>query len=507
MRLKATLLMALFAVGAVAQQQADPTVMTVNGHEIARSEFEYFLNRDSVVTDETHIKECADEFAIRKLKVLKALEMGLDTSVAVRAEIDNYRGALAKSYLTDDTAEEQEARSRYKRLSSNLSQGYVRVSRIFRRMPQNITGRTMQRYEQQMDSIYGVLQKEPLLFSDFVVRFSDDKQTSDVRMLQTTEEYEKRIFSMKENEISRPFFTPEGLQIVKVIARGELPDYEGMKEELKGQMTHRTTKSVVERMKSECGFRENEKTVKSLLNGQDTSDDLFTIGSKSFTGADFSKFAATYPRLRATQYDAFVTKCLMDYESNHMEELHPEHDMNIKVHTESVLVAELDKQSIPSAEEYANGLNEYFEKNRSEYKWDEPKYRGVAVRCADNATAKKIKKELKRVPLEQWPDTVAKRYTADGKNTAKAEYALFSRGDNDVVDFMVYGSPTVNPSGDYPCAFVAGKKQKMPESVEEAGEAVKTDYKNHLKAQSVKHLKQGSQVEIKQEVLKTVNNH
>jgi peptidyl-prolyl cis-trans isomerase SurA len=175
MKLKITALAMLFALGAAAQQE-DPVVMTVNGNEIRRSELEYYYNRDSAAQKD--IDDFALRFADRKLKVCAAINAGLDTVSAVRAEIDAYKGALAKSYLTDAAAEEQEARLRYSKLDSRLSQGYVRVSRIFRRMPQNITSRTLERQERQMDSIYSVLRKSPLLFADFVMRFSDDKQTS-----------------------------------------------------------------------------------------------------------------------------------------------------------------------------------------------------------------------------------------------------------------------------------------------------------------------------------------
>jgi peptidyl-prolyl cis-trans isomerase SurA len=504
MKLKITVLAMLFAMGATAQQE-DPVVMTVNGNEIRRSELEYYYNRDSATQKD--INDYALRFADRKLKMYAAIDAGLDTTSAARAEIDAYKGALAKSYLTDAAAEEQEARRRYSKLDSRLSQGYVRISRIFRRMPQNITSRTLERQERQMDSIYSVLQKSPLLFADFVMHFSDDKQTSDIEPLQTTEDYEKQVFAMKVGEISKPFYTPSGIQIVKVIARGDLPGYGDMAEELKGRLTHRTTSSVVERLKRECSFSENSKAVTALLAGTDTDEQLFTVAERSYTGADFRRFAATYPRQRSTQYEAYVMKCLMDYESSHIEELHPEHEMKIREHTETLLAEVFDRSRQLSPQEYRSGLEEYFQEHRSDYRWEPFKYRGVAVRCADDATAKRIKKELKKLPYEQWPDTIAARYTVDGKARAKAEYGLFSQGDNDVVDFIVFGATTVNTSGDYPRAFVVGRKQKRAESVEEAGEALPAAYDNHLKEQSMKRLRQSGQVEINQDVLKTLNNH
>jgi peptidyl-prolyl cis-trans isomerase SurA len=507
MRLKLTALALLMAMGATAQQQEDPEVMSVNGHKIMRSEFEYYLNRDSIVTDKRYIKMYAEEFADRKLKLYKALDMGLDTTTAVRAEVEGYRGALAKSYLTDSDTEELEARARYNRMKAKLSLGYVNISRIFRRLPQNATNRAIAQAEQQIDSAYNVLQSSPALFDDLVKRLSDDKRTTDVGPLEMTEEFESNVFSLKEGETSKPFFTPEGLQIVRVNRRGELPAYEEMRDELKRQIVHRATKPVLERLKSECDFSERSKAVTALLAGNDTDEQLFTIKGNSYTGADFRRFAKVYPRERSKQYEAFVMKCLMDYESSHIEELHPEHEMKIKEYKENLLIAVVERLEEPTSEEYESGLEKYFEEHRSNYKWEPFKYRGVVVLAVSNSVAKRIKKEMKRVPHEQWPDSIAARYNVDGTVKAKAEYGLFSQGDNDAIDLIVYGTGSVSTTDGFPCAFAIGDKVKRAESVEEAGEELRNDYDAHLKEQSLKRLRHGSAVEIKQEVLKTVNNH
>jgi peptidyl-prolyl cis-trans isomerase SurA len=151
------------------------------------------------------------------------------------------------------------------------------------------------------------------------------------------------------------------------------------------------------------------------------------------------------------------------------------------------------------------GLKEYFATHRSDYKWDEYKYKGVVVRCKEEKLGKEIKRKLKKVDYSQWSDSIAKLYDSDG--SAVAEYGLFSCGDNDIVDLMVYHSNVTMTADGYPFAYVYGKKQKGPANDEEAGEALVSDYHDYLEKTWIDELRRDSRVEIKQEVLKTVNNH
>ena len=50
--------------------------------------------------------------------------------------------------------------------------------------------------------------------------------------MQTTSEFEEAAFSLAKGEISKPFFTPEGIHILKVIDRKEVPAYEVVSDSL-----------------------------------------------------------------------------------------------------------------------------------------------------------------------------------------------------------------------------------------------------------------------------------
>ena len=97
-------ILSLVAVAGLSAQVADdPVLMTVNGKDILRSEFEYAFNKnrgnisDSAMTAEEYLQMYIDF----KLKVAEAEELRIDTLESFRTEYAKDRSQLAESYLTD----------------------------------------------------------------------------------------------------------------------------------------------------------------------------------------------------------------------------------------------------------------------------------------------------------------------------------------------------------------------------------------------------------------------
>jgi len=89
---------------ALAFAAKDPVIMTVNGVDVPRSEFEYLYHKNSQqqLTPQT-IDDYAEMFKLYKMKVAAALDEGIDTTAAFRREMDQYRTELAAPYLADST--------------------------------------------------------------------------------------------------------------------------------------------------------------------------------------------------------------------------------------------------------------------------------------------------------------------------------------------------------------------------------------------------------------------
>lgn len=166
---------------------------------------------------------------------------------------------------------------------------------------------------------------------------------------------------------------------------------------------------------------------------------------------------------------------------------------------EALLVASLDQANARTVTEQE--LEAYFEEHRSEYAWDLPRYQGAVFQCKDKKKAKAIRKALKKRDFRAWPEIVRKM-EAD----CKAEYGLFRIGKNPYVDKLVFKCGGFEPSEAYPHVFVMGKKVKAPGSWTDVREEVIRDCTRWRERSRKDVLEQKYKVEIKEEVLKTVNN-
>lgn len=84
-------------------KNADPVVMTINGHDIPRSEFLYFYqkNNSAEQVEQKSFDEYVDLFINFRLKVEEAKSRGIDTTQTYIDELEGYRKQLAEPYLND----------------------------------------------------------------------------------------------------------------------------------------------------------------------------------------------------------------------------------------------------------------------------------------------------------------------------------------------------------------------------------------------------------------------
>jgi len=145
--------MALLAMSAVASIQAkdvDPVVMTINGQQVTRSEFEYFYNKnnDQEVAEEKTFDEYVELFVNYKLKVQEALSRGIDTTQQYIDELAGYRAQLAEPYLQDDKWKQQAVQD-----IINNRKYEVHASHILIKLDENATPKQVAEAQAKLDSI------------------------------------------------------------------------------------------------------------------------------------------------------------------------------------------------------------------------------------------------------------------------------------------------------------------------------------------------------------------
>ena len=152
-------------------------------------------------------------------------------------------------------------------------------------------------------------------------------------------------------------------------------------------------------------------------------------------------------------------------------------------------------------------LETYFGKHKDDYQWEYPHFKGAVVHCQNKKAASKIKKKLKKVPLEKWEETFRQLQATDQNYSGEITCGLFQIGKNPYVDRLAFkcGEETKHPN--YPYTILIGKKlKKGPEDYTDVIEKVTEDVEKQHEKDLFSRLFARFNVEINKDVLKTVNS-
>lgn len=202
-------------------------------------------------------------------------------------------------------------------------------------------------------------------------------------------------------------------------------------------------------------------------------------------------------------------KSVLDYEYSRLEQKHPEFRMLMQEYRDGMLLFEISSREVwnraPSDEA---GMAAYFETHRSDYHWEQPRYKGIVIHAATKRKGKQARKLLKSLPEAEWQDAIRLTLNA-GKQQIRSEQGLFAPGDNAYVDDRIFKQKKRKPGPlpSFPFTVFLGRKVKGPEHYHEVRARLAGDYQNYLEECWVARLRAASKVEVNQEVLKTVNKH
>lgn len=474
MKFKSLLAAMLIVASSAGAQTADPVVMTINGKPVLRSEFEYSYNKNNseTVVDKKSVADYVPLFVNYKLKVLAAEAAGIDTTSAFRKEFLSYRDQQVRPSFINDDDVEAEARKIYKETQTRIDSngGLVRPSHILLMLKQNATQAEQDAAKLRADSIYTALVKGAN-FADLARRLSDDKGSASrggdvswVQKGQTVKEFEDVVFALKKGELSKPFLSPFGYHIVKLMDKQNFFPYDTLRADIRRFIDQRGLRDhiVSQKLDSLAKAAQPATTVQSLLDKR--ADEM----------------AAKDPALR-----------------NLIREYH-----------DGLLLYEVSNRLVwDKAAKDEAGLAAFFKKNRKRYAWTEPRFKGIAYNCKDAADVEAVKRSIKKVDFDDWAETLRKQFN-DSTLRIKVVKGIFKKGDNALVDREIFQVDTTYtaPKG-YEHTAVFGKKLKAPKTYDDVRELVVADYQEYLEKQWIADLRKQYPVVLNEEALATVNKH
>ena len=226
-----------FAITAGAQT-SDPVVMTINGQNVTRSEFEYSYNKNNgdEVIEKTTVEQYVPLFVNYKLKVAAALDARLDTLASFKTEFAKYRDQQVRPTMVTSEDVENEARKIYDDRQKMIGdKGLIRPAHILIRLAQKASSAAQDSAKARIDSIYACL-RSGADFADLATRLSQDPGSAKrggllpwICIGQTLKEFEDVAFSLNKGEMSKPFLSPVGYHIVKMTDRKQLEPYDSLR--------------------------------------------------------------------------------------------------------------------------------------------------------------------------------------------------------------------------------------------------------------------------------------
>lgn len=142
---------AILSAGAIAWAAKDPVVMTINGEDVPKSEFEYLYHKNSQQQIEAQpLEEYVGMFELYKMKVADAKAEGIDTTATFKGEMAQYRRDLATPYVADSVYLNSLVDEAYKNSLEELDYYHIML-------PKGRTARENRLNRQKADSIRALL--------------------------------------------------------------------------------------------------------------------------------------------------------------------------------------------------------------------------------------------------------------------------------------------------------------------------------------------------------------
>lgn len=203
----------------------NPVIMTIDGQDFKKSEFEYIYNKNiQQQIEKKSLDEYVEMFRDYKLKVIEAEACGIDTTEAFIKEFNEYRNQLAAPYLKDAAVEDSLVNEAYDRLKTDVEVAHILLV-IDNKMPDKSEDAVYEKAKRIVDEI-----RSGKSFEELAAKYSEDQSTAKnngyigfIRGFMTVFPFEDAAYNTATGEVSDPVLSQFGYHIVKVISRRPNP--------------------------------------------------------------------------------------------------------------------------------------------------------------------------------------------------------------------------------------------------------------------------------------------
>lgn len=428
--------------------------------------------------------------------------------------------------------------------SKTPASGYIRAAHIFLAVDENDPTKTDSIIKIKAQNIYNEVVNDDKNWTDYVRRYSDDKGTlanngvlSPFRVNQIVPEFITVVKSLQPNQISEPVKTSFGYHIIKLVGSTTPGTFEyeqeKIKEKVERDMRGQLSEEIaMRRIMKDNNFKENTKVKDAFIATIDSTiiegkyavaekvnvkQVLFSTKDKSWTVQDFVDYIYAKqkrqgfltPAAYAYQlYDDYLQQEVFAYEDSKLEEKYPDFKALVQEYHDGILLFSLmENQVWNKAAEDTLGLQDYYERNKESYMWND-RVRAIVVTCQrkDNV------EEIKNLVVEGIEVDSLRAYFRENKSQASARYTFYQKGDNVNVDATEWKEGVVElyPSkvdNSTQIVKIVEVRQPEPKTFKEARGVVTSGYQAELEAQWLEQLREKYSVTVDEKLLNKVKEN
>ena len=347
--------------------------------------------------------------------------------------------------------------------------------------------------------------------------------------------FENAAFNLiANNEISKPFQTPNGWHIVKRLDFEDVKSYEDLRYELKNKIqkdarAQKTRSSFINSLKITYALKEtfDPKTVQNILankyfdsieirkNTRPKSIDnvIVDFTENQFTYKDFIVFLSntskqlgkykTDVKLISEKYNQFLNLNLIEYEKTQLPLKYPDFKALLKEYRDGILLFDISDQMIWSkAIKDTSGLKLFYEKNQDTWKYPN-RAKTEIYTTQDKKTAKKIYKLLsKKIQY----DSIQKIVNQDDMNVELNKKTLdefndFNMSYNELSEGI---TKPIKVNEKFIILNVYEKLDSRNKLLNEAEGIIVSAYQNHLEKEWIKKLRSENEITVNYDALYSI---
>jgi peptidyl-prolyl cis-trans isomerase SurA len=288
-------------------------------------------------------------------------------------------------------------------------------------------------------------------------------------------------------------------------------------------------KVLIQRLKKENGFEENQANKDYIINKADSSlikgnwaytelnrhnDVLFKVANEKYNVGSFINYVKQKQKVSSYSpshyltllYDDYQSGKIIEYEENHLADKYIDFKMIVNEYKEGILLFQLMEEEVwNKAVEDTVGLKNFYVNNGENYQWGERV--NANIYSSTNIIIDQIEKAIeKKDSLFLSKENLYKKYNSGASLTLQTDSGIFEEGAKEVLDQSNWkvGVQRLSFAGKEHLVWIKEVLDSQPKKFNETKGAVISDYQEKLEKEWLIKLKSKYTVLVNDEVLNKV---